>query len=65
MSFKELRGHCARFHPGSELRASLMEIVKQEQFSSAFVISCIGSLSEVTIRCATGPHTGFEKVSDI
>uniref|UniRef100_A0A1I8GWC4 PPC domain-containing protein n=3 Tax=Macrostomum lignano TaxID=282301 RepID=A0A1I8GWC4_9PLAT len=42
-----------RLKPGELLRESLMQLVKEQGLSSAFVISCVGSLTQARLRYAT------------
>jgi predicted DNA-binding protein with PD1-like motif len=60
-----MRAHCVRLHPGDDLVPCLLEAAKQAIASSpsgssssstvgsAFVLTCVGSLEEVTLRMAS------------
>jgi uncharacterized protein len=52
-----LRAHCVRLHPGDDLVSSLQEAARQTGASACFVITCVGSLDQVTLRMAS--HTAM------
>ena len=47
-----MRCIAARFSPGQELRQSLLDLVKAQNLKSAFVITCVGSVTKATLRLA-------------
>ncbi|KAI2501131.1 DUF296-containing protein [Fragilaria crotonensis] len=50
-----LRAHCVRLHPGEDLISSIQEAARQTGASACFVVTCVGSLDQVTLRMAS--HT--------
>jgi predicted DNA-binding protein with PD1-like motif len=57
-----------RLRPGQDLRQQLTALVQQRQLKAAAVLTCVGSLTQVTLRLANqeGPtvyHGHFEIVS--
>ena len=50
-----LRAHCVRLHPGEDLVSSILEAARQTGASACFVVTCVGSLDQVTLRMAS--HT--------
>lgn len=50
-----LDAHCVRLQPGDDLVSSLQEAARQTGASACFVITCVGSLDQVTLRMAS--HT--------
>lgn len=41
-----------RLHPGEDLRQALMQAVEAHRLSAAAVVTCVGSLTEATVRYA-------------
>ena len=65
-----LRAHCVRLHPGEDLVPCVQEAAKHAITScgagSAFVLTCVGSLQEVTLRMASATRRqGEAEVNDI
>ncbi|MCR5888636.1 DNA-binding protein [Hymenobacter sp. J193] len=63
-----LRTYALRLRPGDDLRRELQRFVEQHQLRAAAVLTCVGSLTEVSLRLAnqSGPstyHGHFEIVS--
>ncbi|QIX61032.1 DNA-binding protein [Hymenobacter sp. BT18] len=63
-----LRTYALRLHPGDDLRLALQRFVEQHQLRAAAVLTCVGSLTTVSLRLAnqTGASTRqghFEIVS--
>ena len=58
-----LRAHCVRLHPGDDLVSSLQEAARQTGASACFVITCVGSLDQVTLRMAS--HTAAASSASI
>lgn len=59
-----VRAHCFRLRPGDKLMASLKQVasvmlgrIPREQCGSAFVITAVGSLQDVTLRLANASRT--------
>ncbi|XP_065567958.1 bifunctional protein GlmU-like [Artemia franciscana] len=50
-----------RFEPGENLSQKLKEFVKENGLKSAFVLTCVGSLTRATLRLATNSE-GENKV---
>jgi hypothetical protein len=44
----------ARFLPGQELRQCLLDLVKSSNMQSAFVLTCVGSVTKASLRMACG-----------
>ena len=47
-----LRVHALRLRPGMDLTSELKKYVKENQMSSAFIMTCCGSVTEATVRFA-------------
>lgn len=65
-----IQAHAIRLKPGDDLVPSLIEAAKQtiastEGAGSAFVMSAVGSLSDVSLRLATASHGGKYDSCDI
>ena len=45
-----------RLLPGMEIKKCLIEFVKSNELSAAFIITCCGSVKSVTLRYATGDN---------
>lgn len=41
-----------RLKPGTDLRTGIEEALKEQNITSAFVLTCVGSLNKVTVRMA-------------
>jgi predicted DNA-binding protein with PD1-like motif len=41
-----------RLEPGSDLKRELQALVRRERLTAAWVMSCVGSLSQITLRLA-------------
>jgi predicted DNA-binding protein with PD1-like motif len=57
-----------RLKPGEDLKAEIEELVKQRRIEAGIILTCVGSLTDVTLRLANqdGPsnwHGHFEVVS--
>lgn len=62
-----MRAHCVRLHPGDDLVPCLLEAAKQaisasspSGSGSAFVVTCVGSLEEVTLRMASADRASTD-----
>ncbi|MBG8552891.1 DNA-binding protein [Hymenobacter sp. BT594] len=63
-----LRTYALRLRPGDDLRRELQRFVEQHQLRAAAVLTCVGSLTEVSLRLAnqsgaSAYHGHFEIVS--
>lgn len=45
-----------RLRPGQDLRKELLRVVEQERLEAAAVVTCVGSLTKVTLRYANQPQ---------
>jgi len=45
-----------RLRPGQDLRKELMRVVEQEKLEAAAIVTCVGSLTKVTLRYANQPE---------
>ncbi|XP_059145980.1 bifunctional protein GlmU-like [Physella acuta] len=43
-----------RLHPGQEITGTLLEFVRANNLTSAFVLSCVGSVTKAQLRMAAG-----------
>ncbi|KAJ9594326.1 hypothetical protein L9F63_014243 [Diploptera punctata] len=57
-----LKVYAMKLHPGMEIKSALIEFVKANNISSAFIITCCGSVRKCQIRYAT--CDGVEKGKD-
>lgn len=48
-----LKCHIVRLKPGDALKGSLLEIVRDLDLRSAFILSCVGSVESFTLRYAS------------
>jgi uncharacterized protein len=51
-----LRAHCVRLHPGDDLISGILDAAKETGESACFILTCVGSLEEVTLRMAHHRH---------
>ena len=49
-----MKTHVFRLHPGDDLRLSMEQYAKEQHIGAAVVLSCVGSLSHVRLRDASG-----------
>ncbi|MGN0779836.1 MAG: PPC domain-containing DNA-binding protein [Aristaeellaceae bacterium] len=49
-----MKTHVFRLHPGDDLRLSLAHYARTQHLGAAVILSCVGSLSHVCLRDATG-----------
>jgi predicted DNA-binding protein with PD1-like motif len=47
-----IHSYAFRLHPGDDLRDSLEALVHQKQWEAAFILTCVGSLTQATLRLA-------------
>lgn len=64
-----LRAHCVRFHPGDDFVSCLLDAARQALSSSGtasacFVMTCVGSLQQVSLRMASAEQ-GSSSSNDI
>lgn len=45
-----------RLRPGQDLRTELLRVVEQERLEAAAIVTCVGSLTKVTLRFANQPE---------
>ena len=45
-----------RLRPGQDLRKELLRVVEQEKLDAAAIVTCVGSLTKVTLRFANQPE---------
>lgn len=55
-----MKVHCVRLVQGDDLKLSLQAFVKDNQIKAGFIISCVGSVSRVTLRFATQQNGDHE-----
>ena len=62
-----MRAHCVRFHPGDDFVPSMLEAVRQIGGShvACFVLTCVGSLDQVTLRMANASSTTTSDINTI
>lgn len=48
-----------RLHPGQDLLAEIVNCCNAHQFKAAFLITCVGSLTQAALRLANRPGTTF------
>jgi hypothetical protein len=49
--------YALRLHPGDDLKIKLSEFVKENKIKAGYIITCVGSLSKVTLRLANRNET--------
>jgi predicted DNA-binding protein with PD1-like motif len=47
-----MKTHTFRIKPGNDLKAELEKFVKENDISAGFIITCVGGLSQATMRMA-------------
>jgi predicted DNA-binding protein with PD1-like motif len=52
-----MRVHAIRLTPGTDLKAELARVTKQEALRAGFIISCVGSLSQARLRMPGEPES--------
>lgn len=50
-----------RLHPGDDLRKKVDEFVKQKKIMAGYIITCVGTLKQVTLRLANKNETSIWK----
>jgi predicted DNA-binding protein with PD1-like motif len=55
--------HACRFPPGTDLRAALSVLPREQGFGAGFILSAVGSLSRVRLRFA-GQETAWAREGD-
>jgi predicted DNA-binding protein with PD1-like motif len=55
--------YALRLHPGDDLKIKLAEFVKENKIKAGYIITCVGSLSKVTLRLANRNETQTWKES--
>jgi predicted DNA-binding protein with PD1-like motif len=50
-----VRSHSLRLLPGQDLTSGIMKVVNDKQLKAAWIISCVGSLDQFSIRYANQP----------
>jgi len=50
-----MRAHCLRLRPGQDLFEELQSLVKAHSIRAAVIVTCVGSLTHVTLRLANQP----------
>ncbi len=50
-----VRSHSLRLLPGQDLLSGIMKVVNDKQLKAAWIISCVGSLDQYSIRYANQP----------
>jgi predicted DNA-binding protein with PD1-like motif len=48
--------HALRLKPGQDLRKELTEFVRREKIEAAWIITCVGSLTQTNLRFANQPE---------
>ncbi|KAK6181401.1 hypothetical protein SNE40_009257 [Patella caerulea] len=43
-----------RLHPGQEIRQCLLDFIKEHGLKAAFIITCVGSVTQARLRMASG-----------
>ena len=62
MASSSLKVYAVRFGPGVELKSSLMKYVAEKNLKSAFVLTCVGSVTKATLRFAEKSEGGEKGV---
>jgi predicted DNA-binding protein with PD1-like motif len=50
-----------RLHPGQDLLSEIIKFCQDNDFKAAFIITCVGSLTQAGLRLANQPGTTFYK----
>ena len=62
-SMVQQKVYALRLHPGDDLRGKLTEFIKEHKIQAAYIITCVGSLKQVTLRLANRNETQTWKQS--
>ena len=57
------KSYSLRLFPGDDLIGGIMKVVNEKQFKSAWIDSCVGSLTEYSIRFANMPYVNTSQRS--
>lgn len=56
MESSSLKIHALRLKPGQDLKKELTDFVRKEKIEAAWIITCVGSLTQTNLRFANQPE---------
>jgi hypothetical protein len=60
-----MKVHAIRLQPDEDMVSSLIEFAKENKIAAGFILSCVGSVKQATLRFAHNTATGEHIVSII